>query len=177
MLTLKHWTSISLNVCVTQPLCLRLTCEGRLYFLQAVTWAMTLAWLSLLTLMPLTLMMHCPGWRPATAATVPDVRQRQTKLRGAMCQGQGPSVIPCRWQCKQKVSYSKDFYSLYLELCFLFGSSGGSVREHERRGCCLSAADLGLSEGRSSDCQGLQLSEGSACLSEYPSCLLRRLLK
>lgn len=58
-----------------------LTCEGRLYFLQAVTWAMTLAWLSLLTLMPFTLMMHWPGWRPATAATVPDVRHETGKER------------------------------------------------------------------------------------------------
>lgn len=40
---------------------------------------MTLAWLSLLTLMPFTLMMHWPGWRPAMAATVPDVRQKQAK--------------------------------------------------------------------------------------------------
>lgn len=32
---------------------------------------MTLAWLSLLTLMPFTLMMHWPGCSPATAATVP----------------------------------------------------------------------------------------------------------
>lgn len=38
-----------------------LTCVGRRYFLQAVTCAMTLAWLSLLTLMPFTLMMHWPG--------------------------------------------------------------------------------------------------------------------
>lgn len=47
------------------------TCIGRLYFLQAVTWAITLAWVSLLTLIPFTLIMHCPGWRPAAAATVP----------------------------------------------------------------------------------------------------------
>lgn len=52
------------------------TCVGLRYFLQAVTWAITLAWLSLLTLMPLTLIMHWPGCRPATAATVP---AKQTK--------------------------------------------------------------------------------------------------
>lgn len=50
---------------------MRHTCIGRLYFLQAVTWAITLAWVSLLTLIPFTLIMHWPGWRPAAAATVP----------------------------------------------------------------------------------------------------------
>lgn len=44
---------------------------------------MTLAWLSLLTLMPFTLMMHWPGWRPAMAATVPAVRHKQAL--GSFC--------------------------------------------------------------------------------------------
>lgn len=37
------------------------TFVGLRYFLQAVTWAITLACVSLLTLIPLTLMIHCPG--------------------------------------------------------------------------------------------------------------------
>lgn len=55
------------------------TCIGRLYFLHAVTWAITLAWVSLLTLIPFTLIMHWPGWRPAAAATVPIKKETTQK--------------------------------------------------------------------------------------------------
>lgn len=56
------------------------TCIGRLYFLHAVTWAITLAWVSLLTLIPFTLIMHWPGWRPAAAATVP-IKKKKPKTQ------------------------------------------------------------------------------------------------
>lgn len=58
-ISLCHPLIISWKFSVKQNL--MCTFIGRLYFRQAVTCAMTLACVSLLTLIPLTLIIHCPG--------------------------------------------------------------------------------------------------------------------
>lgn len=149
----------------------RLTCVGRRYFLHAVTWAMTLAWLSLLTLIPFTFIMHWPGWRPAVAATVPGVRQRGRQRRREGCQGQQLlyRTLSCRcmleqdektWahpkkiivisstSCTQNwIEQHSFFFALYLQVCFLFWQLRRSLRGRvwcREEGSCLSGVDEGL---------------------------------
>lgn len=137
-----------------------LTCVGLRYFLHAVTCAMTLAWLSLLTLMPFTLMMHWPGWRPAMAATVPGVRRRKVKERGESRQGQQPwhtitqvhsNKPPPKknnW-CIFHILYTKLGWTTFLFFCLCiynlvscFGSTGVWGRAGEE-GSCLSGVRRG----------------------------------
>lgn len=109
---------------------------------------MTLAWLSLLTLIPFTFIMHWPGWRPAVAATVPGVRQTErqgeegvTRVRATARYLAGAcwNRMKKTWAHPKKKNnchffhilftkldwttfffFSFFFFALYLQDCFLF---------------------------------------------------------